>query len=263
LRLDALEVEDVNTTEVVAKIRSLRARLGLVIAFGQKLSTELLASFPAGCINLHASLLPKYRGAAPINWAILRGEEETGCTVIRVGERIDAGPVLVTRATRIEPDETAGELHDRLACIGVEAVEAALKLFESDGVPEGTPQNEAEATRAPKLKKSDGFIRFARPAEEVTRHLRGMTPWPGATARFQSRGGRSEDVAITRARPITGVTAATDLPGTIDARLFVAVQDGFIEILEIRPQSSRKMGWTDFVNGRHVVAGDKFVTPES
>ena len=263
LRLRVLEVENVNAADVAGGVRALEARLGLVIAFGQKLGAELRDSFPARCINLHASLLPRSRGAAPINWAILRGEEETGCTVIRVAERIDAGPILVSRATRIEPGETAGELHDRLACLGVEAVEAALQQFEDGGMPEGTPQNESAVTLAPKLKKSDGFIRFSATAEEVVRHVRGMTPWPGALARFQSRGGRSEEVGITRIRSAQASAAPTVPPGTIDERLFVAVEDGFIEIVEIRPQSGRNMGWVDYVNGRHVVAGDRFVALEA
>ncbi|UCE61400.1 MAG: hypothetical protein JSU63_06555 [Phycisphaerales bacterium] len=263
LGLEALEVEDVNTSEFISILRALDARVGLVIAFGQKLGPELLSAMPGGCINLHASLLPKYRGAAPINWAIVNGEERTGCTVFRVVERMDAGPILSTRWTEIKPEETAGELHDRLAAIGVDAVRAALPMFEGNDLPEGTPQDDALVTRAPKLKKSDGLIDFAQPAVRVVDHICGMTPWPGATVQFHAKDGRWEKVAITRARPTEDPIKPTAEPGTIDARLFVAASDGFVEILQLKPSSGREMIWQEYVNGRHVAQGDRFMTSKS
>ena len=240
LGLEVTETPDVNDPEVVDKLRALDARLGLVIDFGQKLGPELLNLMPGGCINLHASLLPKYRGAAPINWAIVNGEERTGCTVFRVVERMDAGPILVSRWTAIRPEETAGELHDRLAGIGVDAVQAALELFEDDRVPEGTPQDESKVTKAPKLKKTDGIIDFDAPAARVGHLICGMTPWPGARTEYRSQDGRWEQVAIMRAR-----------------------RDGFLEILEIKPSSGRIMTWRDYVNGRHVAEGDTFSSPDA
>lgn len=262
LGLDSLEVKDVNDADLLARIRSLDARLGLVVAFGQKIGPELLGATPGGFINLHASLLPKYRGAAPINWAVVNGEERTGCTVFRVTERMDAGPILTSRWTAIKPEETAGELHDRLAGIGVDAVQAALELFAGGALPDGAPQSEEEATRAPKLKKSDGFVRFDRPAVAVVNQIAGMTPWPGAAARYESSEGRWEKVNITRARRAEDPLTQTIPPGTIDERRHVAVLDGFIEILEIQPSSGRIMTWGDYVNGRHVTPGDLLVTPK-
>jgi len=258
LGFEVLEVENINELETIERLRSLGAHVGLVIAFGQKLSDEVLATTPAGYINLHASLLPKYRGAAPINWAVVRGEERSGCTVFRIVQRMDAGPVLVSRWTMIKPEETAGELHDRLARVGVDAVQAALAMHEGGAVPEGTPQNDAEATPAPKLKKSDGVIDFAQSAREVTRHICGMTPWPGATTRYQSQEGRWEEVTILRARPAEDPATPELEPGTIDDRRYVAAADNFIEILEIKPSSGRIMSWQEYVNGRHVAAGDVF-----
>jgi methionyl-tRNA formyltransferase len=258
----ALEVADVNDPTVVERIRALSAHVGLVVAFGQKLKTPLIESTRGGLINLHASLLPKYRGAAPINWALIRGEERTGCTVFRIVERLDAGPILTTRWTAIKPEETAGELHDRLAGVGADAVDAALKLFEGDAVPEGTPQDEAEATRAPKLTKSDGFVRFNRSTDEIAAQIAGVTPWPGATARYESAKGRWEKVTITRARRAEGTSKPDAPPGTIDERRYVATSDGFLEILEIKPSSGRIMSWADYVNGRHVAPGDKMIPPQ-
>ncbi len=260
LGLETWEVDNVNDTDAVARLRSLDTRIGLVIAFGQKLGPELLNSMPGGCINLHASLLPKYRGAAPINWAVVRGETTTGCTVFRITGRMDAGPILVTRSTEIKPEETAGELHDRLAGIGVDAVRATLPLFEEGHVPEGTPQAESEATPAPKLSKSDGVVNFDRPASQVAHYICGMTPWPGASARFTAHSGRWENVNLLRARRAQDPYAPTEPPGTIDARCYVAARDGFLEILEIKPSSGRAMTWQDYVNGRHVAAGDRFTS---
>jgi len=183
-------------------------------------------------------------------------------------------------------------LHDRLSEIGVDAVQAALRLFEGDTIPEGTPQDEREATNAPKLVKSDGFVRFDRSAASVAHHICGMTPCPGAAARFQAADGRWEKVVITRARPaeepcrIRAATVTEQVsgapgrdptvpplagggkgelipPGTIDERRCVATSDGFVEILEIKPSSGRNMTWADYVNGRRVVAGDSLVTPKS
>jgi len=261
LGLETLETENVNAPDVITRLRSLEARVGLVIAFGQKLGPELLGSMPGGCINLHASLLPKYRGAAPINWAVTRGEMNTGCTVFRITNRMDAGPILITRWTEIKPEETAGELHDRLAGIGVDAMKAAVELFDGDHIPDGTPQDEREATLAPKLTKADGIVNFDRPAADVAHHICGMTPWPGALARFESRDGRWENVAFLRARRALDPFAPSDQPGTIDARRYVAARDGFVEILEIKPSSGRAMTWQDYVNGRHVSPGDRFTSP--
>ncbi len=260
LELEVAEVDNVNSPEFLERVAGLRAHLGLVIAFGQKLGPDLLNLLPGGFINLHASLLPKFRGAAPINWAIVRGEEKTGCTVFRLVEKMDAGPILVSRWTSIKEEETAGELHDRLAGVGVDAVRAAFDLFDDGANPPGTPQVESDATFAPKLKKTDGAIDFNKPAREVVNHILGLTPWPGATSRFESQEHRWEDLSILRARRVEVPERPAIPPGTIDARRYVAATDGFIELLEVKPSSGRLMPWADYVNGRHVKAGDTFVS---
>ncbi len=256
------EPENVNEAGVIAFLRRQEAQLGLVIAYGQKLGAEVLSTFPAGCINLHASLLPKYRGAAPINWAILQGEEKSGCTVFRLVERMDAGPVLSSRWTWIKPEEIAGELHDRLAAIGVDAVDAALSQFADGRIPEGTPQDESNATRAPKLDKKAGYVRFDQPAAAVARHICGMTPWPGAMSRFHSLDGRWEFVSLSRARAAEHPRKASEAPGTLDPRLYAATSEGYLELLEVKPASGRLMSWRDYVNGRHVHPGDRFAPVE-
>ncbi len=260
LGIEAIEVSDINEPEIVARLRSCEARIGVAIAFGQMLGAEVLGAFPEGCVNLHASLLPKYRGAAPINWAIVRGEERTGCSVFRIVKKLDAGDVLTSRWTLIKPEETAGELHDRLAGIGVDALMAALELFDAGGNVEGDPQDASQVTYAPKLVKSDGYVRFNQPAATVADHICGMTPWPGATARYESNDGRWEKVTLCRARPAEGSGSPNVTPGTLDHRCYAAAADGFVEILEVKPSSGRTMSWPDYVNGRHVKAGDKLAT---
>jgi methionyl-tRNA formyltransferase len=260
--LEVLETPDVNEASVVARIRSLSVHVGVVIAFGQKLRGELLGTAGACFVNLHASLLPKYRGAAPINWAIIHGEEKTGCTVFRIVERMDAGPILTQRWTFIKPEEQAGELHDRLARVGVDAMQATLREFDGGAVPNGASQDEGAVTLAPKLKKQDGLIRFGRTAREVVNHVHGVTPWPGATAVYRSREGRDEPVQLIRARPSEAPSGPLLPPGTLDSRLEIAVADGFVEVLEIKPSAGRTMTWPEFVNGRRVRAGDIILTPE-
>lgn len=258
LGLEVMAVEDVNEPTVVRQLLDHQAELGVVLAFGQKIGPEFRDGIPGGCINAHASLLPKYRGAAPVQWALIRGERETGVTVFKLVHRMDAGPILATRRTSPKPEETADELHDRLAGIAVDAVRGALELYAADPNPPGEPQDDAAATKAPKLRKEDGFLEFAKPAVELAHFICGMWDWPGARCGFSGgRESKGEEVVIARARVAEGLAA--DLPpGRLDSRLLLATGDGMLELLEIKPAGGRLMTWPDFVNGRHVRPGDRF-----
>lgn len=273
--LPVVRCADVNEPAFVEQMRALDADLGVVIAFGQKLGEPLRKAFRGECVNVHGSLLPKYRGAAPVHWAILRGETKTGVTVFRMVDPMDAGPILVQRETQIGPEETCGELHDRLARIGCDAIEATLRLFEQDPFPPGTPQDDAQATRAPKLKKHDGYLRFEEPAEQIARHCRAMTPWPGARCRFVPAIGEPVEVTLLH---VTAVPAGPNggrasrppqaggqdmhpaPPGVLTNVLTVATGEGTLEIHGLQPAGKRAMNWQDFVNGRHVRPGDRFET---
>ncbi|MEP0841673.1 MAG: methionyl-tRNA formyltransferase [Phycisphaerae bacterium] len=249
---------DVNAREFVGRLFELEADLGIVIAFGQKLLEPARRAFRWGCINLHASLLPKFRGAAPIPRAMLAGETETGVTVFRLVDRMDAGPILVQRRTAILPTETADDLEGRLARIGCDALQAALSLFGQGPPPEGQVQDESQASRAPRLTKADGYLRFDEPAERIALRCRAMWSWPGARCRFVPAAGDNsgEEVALAQVCPVP--VPATTAPGTVTDVLTVATGSGCLEIHSLQPAGGRVMGWRDFVNGRHVKPGDRF-----
>lgn len=254
--VETLQCENVNAPEVVERLAALKADIGVVAAFGQKLLEPLRSAFPASCINLHASLLPRFRGAAPIHAAILTGESKTGVTVFRLVDRMDAGPVLLTRETMIGATETAGELHDRLAGICCDAIGATLDLLETQPDYPGEPQDESQATYAKKLKKSDGVLDFAQPAERLALLVRAMWPWPGARCRYvPAKDGKPTDLTVITATALP--QSVQDKPGTISPVLTVATGEGALEIHSVQPAGSRAMSWQEFVNGRRVRPGDR------
>ncbi|MBK8270041.1 MAG: methionyl-tRNA formyltransferase [Planctomycetes bacterium] len=261
--VQVISPENVNASEIVERIRSFRADLAYVAAFGQKIGTELLSMFPTGIINLHGSLLPACRGAAPIQWSVINGDEFAGVTVFRLVEKMDAGPILMQRRTAIGADETADELHDRLARIGCDAVRETLKLLEKEPAFPGTAQDAGKATLAPKLKKSDGHIRFDMPVKALAHRICGLWSWPGAQSRFVSADGkRDEMVTLARAIPYEGRTmpsASPDDIGRITPMMSVQTTDSELMVLEIKPANGKRMSWPDYVNGRHVQPGDRFL----
>ena len=259
--LDVLSVDDVNAPEIVDRLLARRAAVGVVVAFGQKIREALLGGLSGGLINLHASLLPRHRGAAPINCAILAGDTVTGVTVFRLTDRMDAGPVLTQVDTPIGPLETAEELHDRLALLGPEALAAALASLEATPPSPGRAQDENHATRAPKLSKNDGVLDFDQPAERLARRIRGLWSWPGARCRFRSAdGGRDEIVTLARAEAVAD--EGEGIPGTLGSDLTVVTASGALRILELKPAGGKKMTWAAYVNGRHVRPGDRFAPVE-
>ena len=166
--------------------------------------------------------------------------------------------MLIKRETMIGPFETAEELHGRLSGVACDALDAALKLYEANPLPDGECQDESQATRAPKLSKTEGRLDFNEPAEAITRRCRAFWPWPGARCRFVGADGKTVDVTICSATAAPGSSA--DPPGTITSILTVATGNGTLEIHSLQPAGKRAMGWQDFVNGRHVQPGDRFVS---
>jgi methionyl-tRNA formyltransferase len=219
----------------------------VVIAFGQKI-VEAVANHPRwGSINLHSSRLPKYRGAAPINWAILSGDTLTGNSVIRLAQRMDAGAVLAMSELPIGDLETAGELHDRLAADGAPLVLGVLEQL-ATGTAREMIQDESQASRAIKLNRDLSRIDWAKPADVVARQIRGMYPWPGCRVRLlDASGGERARLTLVRARAVAGHDDAP--PAQILSDRTVGTGRGAIEVAEVQPEGKRPMPLTAFRNG--------------
>ncbi len=248
--LPTIRPEKINERSVVDEIRSTNAEAWVVIAYGQKLGRALLDGVFA--INLHGSLLPKYRGAAPINWAIINGERETGVSVIALADRMDAGEMYAMAATGIDPHETAGELHDRLALLGPEVIGSVLQQHASGGAI-GQTQDERLATHAPKLSKADGTVRFDQSVESVRNRIHGLTPWPGCTVRIEDR-----ELRLIRAAISPSGAWRLGQPGTVlEDQTTIACADGGIQLLEVQPPGKGVMPWQAYCNGHRVRCGTR------
>jgi methionyl-tRNA formyltransferase len=199
-------------------------------------------------INLHGSLLPKYRGAAPINWAMINGETTTGLSVITLAQRMDAGAVLGQASTPIDPMETAGELHDRLADMGPELVLATLDRH-AEGALEPMEQDESKASRAPKLTKADGTVRFDHPAVDVRCRVHGLTPWPGCTVKLGEK-----HLRLVRVQDLTDCPAA-GRPGEVLADGTVACAHGAVQLRSVQPPGGKTMTFQAYCHGHRVPAG--------
>lgn len=257
-----LRPENVNDPGVTSHLRALNADAWVVIAFGQKLGKPLLDGIFA--INLHASLLPRWRGAAPIHAAILAGDRETGNSVITLADRMDAGLVLARSRTAIGPGDTTGDVHDRLAHEGVFLIEQVLAAFAA-GRLEAQHQDESQVTMARKLDQADTKVRFSDPAETCRRRINAMSPRPGVSVQF-----RGDWVKLLRAvlaeseiadpggsgSPI----ASFDCGAIVDSETgLVRCGDGLLRLLEVQPAGKRPQAWEEFARGRRIEAGERFI----
>jgi methionyl-tRNA formyltransferase len=229
----------------------------IVADYGQILSPETLAVAPLGGINLHGSLLPKYRGAAPINWALYQGERETGVTVIHMTPRIDAGPCLAQAATPIDAEETAVELEARLAELGAPLVCGAIDDLQA-GRAAALPQDPAQATSAPRLKKTDGEVDWSRPAAAIKNQVRAMEPWPKTYTWWLRRGGEPMRLILGR---VTVIDESADAPpGTVvrsdGNELVVATGEGLLKITQLQPAGKRLLSAEEFLRGYPLTAGE-------
>lgn len=259
LKLDVCEFEDINSAEAVEHMSRTDAEAICVVDYGQFIARPVRELTPRGAFNLHASLLPKLRGAAPINWAIIRGHKHTGVTTFAIVREMDAGPIYLRRATDIDPNETAEQLRDRLAAMGAEVVLETVGLL-TGGWAEPTEQDASAVTYAPRLKKSDGVIDWTCDAESIRNLIHGTWPWPGGQTLFRGSG-KGELRAVLARAAVTDTDATGDTPGTIGDDLTVATGRGRLAIREIKPAGGRLMKWQDFVNGYRVRSGDRFERP--
>jgi methionyl-tRNA formyltransferase len=243
LGLPVHQPEKIRAPEAFELLRQIAPEIIVVVGYGQIIPQSIIDLPRYGIVNVHSSLLPKYRGAAPINWAIANGEARTGVTTMCIEKRLDAGDILLRRETVIGPAETAPELAGRLAPMGAELLIETL-----DGLAAGsiTPekQNEAEATYAPILKRDDGWIDWLRPAPEIFNRIRGFDPWPGAYTTF-----RGKRLHVRRARPLSGASLP---PGAVSTR------EGFragcgggtaLQLEELQLEGKQRISAADFVRG--------------
>jgi methionyl-tRNA formyltransferase len=230
----------IKADDAVAEIRALNPDVIVVMAYGQILPRSVLETPGIACLNLHASLLPKHRGAAPIQSAIVAGEDETGITVMYMDEGLDTGDILLKKTIPIQPDETGGSLHDRLAEIAPVALDEALTLLENGTAPR-LPQDAATATYARKLGREDGRIDWHDPAVLIERKIRAFDPWPGAFAVLRDPAGRERKLKVFRGHLITGGTAA-------DA-ITVRAKDGELALDEVQLEGKRRMSAAEFRRG--------------
>jgi methionyl-tRNA formyltransferase len=237
---------------LLAELASLAPQVIVVAAYGLMLPPALLGLPALGCLNIHASLLPKYRGAAPVNWVLIRGEQNTGVSIMLIDETLDTGPLMLQRTVAIEPDDDVGSLQARLARCGADMLLQVLEGLDA-GTLKATPQDHSQASYAPKLRKEDGILQWDRPAVDLAHLIRGVTPWPGAVT---THAGKS--LRIWRATPQSTPGAGT--PGRIAKidRLGVWVEtgDGSLVLSEVQPASGRRMEATAYARGHGLRAGD-------
>jgi methionyl-tRNA formyltransferase len=239
----------IRNEEAVAQIRTLAPDLIVVMAYGQILPGGVLEIPPVACLNLHASLLPRHRGAAPIQAAIVAGDTETGITVMYVDEGLDTGDILLQKKLPILPDETGGSLHDRLARLAPEALLGALDLLANQNAPR-IPQDSAQASYAPKLTREEGRINWKEPALVIERKIRAYDPWPGAFTQIASPSETERNLKIFRAAVSE---QSVGEPGTIitpnESELFVATGRSALRLEEVQLEGKRRMRADEFLRG--------------
>jgi methionyl-tRNA formyltransferase len=247
----------VRAPEVIEQIRELRPDLIVVVAFGQILPKALLEIPPHGCVNVHASLLPRYRGAAPLNWCIVNGETETGVTTMLMDVGLDTGPMLLKKATPIDPDEDILSLHDRMSQLGADLLGETL-----DGLKAGNitpqPQDDSDTCYAPLLKKEHGLIDWHQPAREIHNLVRGLASWPGTVTLLDG-----QPLKLFR----TAIGSGSGIPGTIlsigKEGIEVACGSGSLLIKELQAAGSKRMEAASFLAGHPLTIGTLLTTPQS
>ena len=252
LHLPVFQPERIRRPDQLELLRNLSPEMMVVVGYGQIIPQTIIDIPRYGILNVHASLLPKYRGAAPIQWAIANGETTTGVTIMQIDAGLDTGDMLLKRSLHIGADETAPELSDRLARLGADLLVETVSQVK-DGQIARTEQNEAEATYAPILKKEDGQIQWSRTADEIYSRMRGFTPWPGAYTSF-----RGQQLSVLWAEPSD---ATSTVPGQLieaKRRLIVGCGGGTaLELTEVQLAGKKRMSGEAFLNGYQPTPGER------
>jgi methionyl-tRNA formyltransferase len=259
LGLEVLQPTKVRTADFAAWVAQRDATVALVIAYGRILPEAVLRAAERGCMNLHASLLPRLRGASPISWAIVRGETETGVSLMQMDAGMDSGPVYTRHRIAIDPEETAGELSERLGQLAAQVVRADLVAAVA-GKLLAEPQDPSQASHAPPMRKDQGRIDWTQSAQAVHDHVRGMNPWPGAFAQLRGRA-----VKILRTRVHVGQPQGAEAGTVIIADtggLFVATGSGVLQVQTLQFEGRKALGAREVIAGRSVRAGEVFEGPD-
>ncbi len=254
--LPVYQPADINSPEAAARLKGYGADVFVVIAYGQKLSQQLLDMPAVMPVNIHASLLPYYRGAAPINRALINGETVTGVTAMKMVHRMDAGPVILQKECAITPQDTAETLERSLAQLGADLLVEALDLLAA-GKAVLFEQDEAKATHAAKLKKADGLIDWSLPAKQVIDRVRGCQPWPGAFTYY--KGKLLKIFALHRSSSVAGGAMPGEVAAVSKHELLVKCADGLLALDRVQAEGGTSMPVTEFIAGHKVCAGEKFL----
>ena len=246
--IPVFQPENFREDETVEQLRELNPDVCAVVAYGRILPQRVLDIPTKGCVNIHASLLPQYRGSAPYQWAVLDGLKETGVSAQHMALQMDAGDVIDVAKTPIGENETAGELLDKLAVLGADLLSRVLKKFE-DGRPEGVPQNESKVTFAPMLDKSMCPIDFTKTAQQVHNHVRGLHPWPVATMELQGKKFKVHATAI-----VEGSGKPGEILGLTKIGLKIACGEGAVEIRSLQAEGGKRMAAPDYFRGHPLEA---------
>lgn len=252
--LPVLQPEKIKTPDFENKLTLLQPELIVVVAFGQFLSQSILTLPACGCINVHASLLPQYRGAAPIHWAVIHGENHTGVTTMYMDIGMDTGDMILKSEIPIGPEDTTGDIHDKLKALGASVLKDTLTLIKNRQAPH-IPQNSEFASHAPLLTRDIERIHWDQSAASIHNLVRGLNPWPGSFCIF-----RGKSLKIRQTRLAESTSSASAHPGRIsritDDGFLVETGKGGIEVLAVQPESKRRMNANDYANGYNVTVGD-------
>lgn len=247
-----LQPAKIKTPDAVASLQALNSDVIVVMAYGQILPRAVLDLPRLACLNLHASLLPRWRGAAPVQAAIAAGDRETGITVMSMDEGLDTGDILLQRPLEISPSETGGSLHDRLGAAAPEAMLAALRLLAKGGAPR-VPQDNTRATLAPKLNRESGRIDWTEPAAVIERKIRAYNPWPGAFTAVKDASGKPRNLKIHSAIIVDGQAPAGTIICADERGLVMAAADRALSLQEVQLEGKRRMSAAEFVRGTRLL----------
>ncbi|MFH0925785.1 MAG: methionyl-tRNA formyltransferase [bacterium] len=261
-KLTLYQPASIKTASFTDELKTLDLDIAVVVAYGKILPKEILSLPGLGCVNVHASLLPKYRGAAPINWAIINGEEQTGITIMYMDVGLDCGNIIAQEAIKIFSSDTAGILHDKLSYFGAELLIKSLKKIKG-GDPDSYPQDHKLATYAPILKKEDGRIDWAKTAQEIRNLVRGVNPWPGAYTCLNGNLLKIWRVELGEGVEVPELSELSKIPGKIvkiDKKegIYITTGNGILCIKELQKEGGKRMKVNEFLRGNRIEIEDLF-----